>query len=66
MSLWHCILAGSIPVMFDAKALEILPFADVINWQEMLILVTPDQVQGKKKDIISLLEVRTLPLLHHP
>lgn len=51
--LFDCIAAASIPVVFDPLLMEQLPFADVIDYANLLVVVKPEQL--RKLNVIDML-----------
>lgn len=57
-SLYNSILAGAIPAVFDDQLGKVLPFSDSIQWDQLVIQISPEKITKKGQDIVELLEVR--------
>ena len=59
-ALYECLLAGTLPVIFDPKLPQVLPFSDVVDWEALLTVLNAEDVMKKKEVPVDNLKVRLL------
>ena len=59
-ALYECLLAGTLPVIFDPKLPQVLPFSDVVDWEALLTVLNAEDVMKKKEVPVDILKVRPL------
>ena len=58
---YDSILAGAIPVIFDPKLPQILPFRNYIAWEDLLVDVSAGNITTQRANITGILKVNSLP-----
>ena len=56
-ALYECMLAGTLPVIFDPKLPQVLPFSDVVDWEALLTVLNAEDVVKKKEVPVDILKV---------
>lgn len=54
-ALFDCLLAGTIPVVFDYTTLEALPFQQQVPWHDMIITLSPKGIEDGSEHVVELL-----------
>ena len=56
-ALYNSILAGSIPAIFDSQLAKVLPFSDVMPWEQLVTLISADSIASSGANVVDLLKV---------